>query len=324
MSEYMETPKKSNMPFIVIIAILFIGVAVLAVMLSKANSQLDDMTNENLTLKADMEMMNEMMAPFIGDNVSNNLLKDFNNMLNDYDKIIKEGRPEDQDAMREQQDKIQGLITELETAKKNGRVSGALIAKLNRENETLRTIMKGYVKQIDELNTKNLQLTSDLDKTSSELTNTKTERDQFKQEAEESAEQVKKGSKLSAFGFSSGGLKMKLNNTTEESNRARGIVQFKSSFTINENPIAKAGNKTVYMQIVNPDGKTMQSKSSNVIQTDGGSVPFSDAKEINYNNQRIDVTIYYDLKGETAIKGNYKVKIYCEGSLIGTDSFTLK
>jgi hypothetical protein len=68
----------------------------------------------------------------------------------------------------------------------------------------------------------------------------------------------------------------------------------------------------------------MQSKSSNVVQTDGGSVPFSDAKEINYNNQRIDVTIYYDLKGETAIKGNYKVKIYCEGSLIGTDSFTLK
>jgi ABC-type lipoprotein release transport system permease subunit len=187
MSEYMETPKKSNMPFIVIIAILFIGVAVLAVMLSRANSQLDDMTNENLTLKADMEMMNEMMAPFIGDNVSDNLLKDFNNMLNDYDKIIKEGRPEDQDAMKEQQDKIQGLITELETAKKNGRVSGALIAKLNRENETLRTIMKGYIKQIDELNTKNLQLTSDLDKTSSELTNTKSERDQFKQEAEESA-----------------------------------------------------------------------------------------------------------------------------------------
>lgn len=324
MSEYVESPKKSNMPFIVIIVVLLIGVAALALMLSKANGKLDDMTNENLTLKADMEMMNEMMAPFIGDNVSNNLLKDFNNMLNDYDAIIKEGRPEDQEAMKEQQGKIQGLITELETAKKNGRVSGALIAKLNRENETLRTIMKGYVKQIDELNTKNLQLTSDLDKTSSELTNTKTERDQFKQEAAESADQVKKGSKLSAFGFASSGLKMKLNNTTEESNRARGIVQFKSSFTLNENPIAKAGNKSVYMQIVNPDGKTLQSKSSNVIQTEAGSVPFSDVKEVNYNNQRIDVTVYYDLKGETAIKGNYKVKIYCEGSLIGTDSFTLK
>ena len=324
MSEYAETPKKSNVPFIVIILLLLIGMAVMAVLLSKKNSQYNDLYNENLTLKADMEGMNEMMAPFLGTNLTNDLVKDFTNMLNDYDKIREEGRPEDQEAMIEQQTKIQGLITELETAKKNGKVSASLLAKMRRENETLRQIMIGYVKQIDELNTKNLQLTSDLDKTSTELTDTKSERDQFKQEAEQSAEQVKKGSKLQAYGFSSVGLKMKLNNTAEETNRARNVVQVKSSFTISENPIAKAGNKVVYMQIVNPDGKTMQSKSSNTLQTDAGNVPYSDAKEINYNNQRIDVTIYYDLKNETAVKGNYKVKIYCEGMLIGSDSFTLK
>lgn len=324
MSEFAEAPKKSNLPFIVIIFILLVGMAVMAVMLSRTNSQLNDVTNENLTLKADMEGMNEMMAPFLGKNHTNDLVKDFTNMLSDYDKIREKGRPEDQEAMAEQQEKIKGLITEIETAKRNGTVNASLIAKMRRENETLRQIMIGYVKQIDELNTKNLQLTSDLDKTSSELTNTKTERDQFKTEAEQSAEQVKKGSKLQAYGFASVGLKMKLNNTTEETNRAKSVVQVKSSFTISENPIAKAGNKVVYMQIVNPDGKTMQTKSSNIIQSDSGNIPYSDGKEINYNNQRLDVTIYYDLKGETAIKGNYKVKIYCEGNLIGSDSFTLK
>jgi hypothetical protein len=203
-------------------------------------------------------------------------------------------------------------------------MSAQQLYKMKKENETLRNIMKGYVRQIDSLNTLNLKLTSDLDKTSAELTSTKTERDQYKQEAEENAEQVRKGSKLQAYNFSSGALKMRLNNTTEETNRARNAVQFKSSFTISENPIAKAGNKNVYLQVVSPDGKTMQARSSNVIQTDQGSIPYSDAKEINYNNQRIDVTIYYDLKGETAVKGNYKVKIYCDGTLIGTDSFTLK
>lgn len=324
MSEFVEAPKKSNTPFIVIILVLLIGMAALAVMYAKKNGELNAAMNENKLLLADMEGMNEMMAPFLGNNVSNNLLKDFNNMLSDYDKIRKEGRPEDQEGMAEQQKKIKGLITELETAKKSGRVSASLIAKLNRENETLRNIMIGYVKQIDELNTKNLQLTSDLDKTTTELTDTKTERDQFKDEAEKSAEEVRKGSKLSAFNISSVGLRMKINNTTEESNRAKGIVQFKSTFTVSENPIAKSGNKTVYMQIVNPDGKTLQQKSSNVIQTETGSVPFSDSKDINYNNQRVDVTIYYDLKGESAVKGNYKVKIYCDGNLIGSDSFTLK
>ena len=78
------------------------------------------------------------------------------------------------------------------------------------------------------------------------------------------------------------------------------------------------------MQVINPDGKTMQTKSSNTVQTDLGNIAYSDKKEIDYQNERIDLAIYYDLKGEEALKGNYKVKIYCEGNLIGTDSFTLK
>jgi hypothetical protein len=319
-----STEKKGNGVFIVIILALLVGLAVMAYLWSKKNSELNDCMNENITLKSDMEGMNQMMIPFLGDDVSNNLLKDFKNMLSDYDKIREEGRPEDQEEMIMQQEKIQGLITELETAKQRGRVSGSLIAKLNRENETLRSIMKGYVVQIDELNTKNLQLASDLDKSTTELTDTKTERDQFKQDAEEKGAQVKKGSKLQAFSFGSVGLKMKLNNTTEVTNNARSVVQIKSSFTISENPITPSGKKVVYMQVINPDGKTMQTKSSNTVQTDLGNIAYSDKKEIDYQNQSIDLSIYYDLKGEEALKGNYKVKIYCDGNLIGTDSFTLK
>ena len=78
------------------------------------------------------------------------------------------------------------------------------------------------------------------------------------------------------------------------------------------------------MQVINPDGKTLQSRSSNTVQSELGNIAFSDKKDIDYNNERIDLSIYYDLKGEEAIKGNYKVKIYCDGNLIGTDSFTLK
>lgn len=319
MSEYTETPKKSNLPFIVIIALLLIGMAVMAVMLSKSNSSLDDCTNENLTLKADMEGMDQMMAGYV-DNMSNDLKTDFQNMLKTYDALMEKDKTK-ADSIMVQKQKIQDLIDEINTNKK---MSASQLYQLRKENETLRNIMKGYVKQIDSLNTLNLKLTSDLDRTTTELTSTQAERDQARQEADESAEQVKKGSKLQAYGFTSTGLKMKLNNTTEVTNRAKSVVQIKSSFTISENPIAKPGNRTVYMQVIKPDGKTMQTKSSNVIQTEQGNVSYSDAKEINYNNQRIDVTIYYDLKGETATKGNYKVRIFCEGNLIGTDSFTLK
>ena len=313
------TGKKGNGAFIAIILVLLVGLAILATMWSSKNSQLNDCSNENKLLKSDMAGMDQMMEGYVG-NLSSDLKTDFQNMLKTYDALIQKDESK-ADSLNIQKEKIQKLINEINTNKK---MSASQLFQLRKENETLRSIMKSYVMQIDSLNTLNLKLTSDLDQTTTKLTSTAVERDQYKQDAEEKTEQVKKGSRLQAYNFSSEGLKMKLNNTTEPTNRARTVIQMRSTFTISENPITAPGKKSVYMQIINPDGKTLQSKSSNTIATDLGTIAFSDKKEIDYQNQRVDLSIFYDLKGEEALKGNYKVKIYCEGILIGTDSFTLK
>jgi hypothetical protein len=220
-----------------------------------------------------------------------------------------------------QKEKIQSLMNQLSSGKK---LSAQQIYSLRKENETLRGIMKGYVKQIDSLNTMNVKLSSDLETKTQELTTTTSERDQYKSQAEESATLVKKGSKLQALGFNSGALRMKINNTTEPTNKAKSAVQLKAGFTVTANPLTKPGMKKVYLQITAPDGRVLQDKETNVVNTDGGSVAYSDKKDIDYNNENVDVTIYYDVKEGEVTKGNYKVKIICEGQVIGTDSFTLK
>jgi hypothetical protein len=322
MSETIENPKKSNGVFIIIILLLLISLAAMAYKWSNKNADFNACSNENTSLKSDMEGMNQMMSGYVG-SMSNDLKADFQNMLKTYDELIEKDKSK-ADSLNLQKEKILELINDLDNSKRNGRLNARKIAQLNRENTTLRNIMKSYVVQIDSLNTLNVKLNSDLDQTTTKLTTTESERDNYKHEAEVSADQVKKGSKLQAFGFNSSGLKMKLNNTTEETNKARNCVQIRSGFTISENPITTSGNKTVYMQIINPDGKTLQSRSSNTISTDDGSIAYSDKKDIDYQNQRIDMTIYYDMQNNEAIKGNYKVKIYCDGLLIGTDNFTLK
>jgi hypothetical protein len=291
----------------------------MAYVISTKNKELNRLANENKELEADMQGMNDMMSGYVG-NMSADLKQDFKRMLDTYDALIEKDASK-ADSLNIQKEKIQSLIDQMNRSKK---LSAREIFNLRKENETLRGIMKGYVMQIDSLNTLNLKLTSDLETTTTTLNQTTAERDQFKDEAEKNAEQVRKGSKLNAYGFHSVGLKMKLNNTTEETTKAKNAVQIRSSFTISDNPIASAGRKTVYMQIINPEGRTLQSKSNYIVKTDMGDIAYSDKKEIDYNNQRIDLAIYYDLNGEEAVKGNYKVKIYCDGQLIGTDSFTLK
>jgi len=68
----------------------------------------------------------------------------------------------------------------------------------------------------------------------------------------------------------------------------------------------------------------LHSRANNTVETEVGLILYSDKKEIDYQNQSIDLSIYYDLQGETIIKGNYKIKIFCDGGIIGTDGFTLK
>lgn len=325
MSETNETPKRGNGAFIVIILLLLIGLAVMAYKVSNKNAEFNKCNNENTALKADMEGMNQMMIDygFDVDEMSQDLTKDFSNMLKTYDELIKKDASK-ADSLNMQKDKIIGLMKDLENSKRNGRLNARKIAQMTRENNTLRSIMKSYVVQIDSLNTLNKKLGSDLDETTNKLSSTETERDNYKKDAEINSAKVKIGQKLQAVSINTTGLRMKLNNTTEVSDKAKNCVQIRSSFTISENSLANAGPKTVYMQIIDPDGKTLQSKSSNTVQVDQGAIAYSDKKDIDYNNQSIDLSIYYDLKNKEAIKGNYKVKIYCDGLLIGSDSFSLK
>ena len=170
MSEIQETKPKSNGALLLILIVLLIALAYMAFAWSKKNKALNECSNANKELEADMQGMNDMMSGYVG-NMSNDLRKDFQQMLNTYDALKVKDSAQAQQVIA-QKEKIQSLMNQLSSGKK---LSAQQIYSLRKENETLRGIMKGYVKQIDALNTLNLELTSKLDVKSTELNNTITE-----------------------------------------------------------------------------------------------------------------------------------------------------
>jgi len=320
--------KKTNVFYLLFIFLLMVLLAILTYMWSTKRQELNNCTKKNLVLESDMDSikrdlkgMSQMLDDYLdGGNISSDLKKDLKNMLTTYDKLIAKDASK-ADSLNNQKNQIQLLLGKLEANKK---LSASQLYKFKKENETLRGIMRSYVMQIDSLNTLNYGLSKNLEDKTNKLNETSLERDEFKKEVERKTEQVKKGSKLKAYNFISEALRMKNNNTTIVTDIAKKTVQIKSSFTISENTLTSPGRKAVYLQITDPNGTILHSRSNNTVETETGSVLYSDKKEIDYQNQSIDLSIYYDLQGETIIKGNYKVKIFCDGNLIGTDSFTLK
>jgi hypothetical protein len=318
-----EGGRRTTLVLMAIIFLLMGGLGYMAYIWSQKNEELNACSEGFAKSQSELDGLKKLLSANLGDrdiNTASDLKEDFLNMLQTYDALIEQDKSK-ADSLNIQKTRIQSLINEINSTKN---MNASQLARLKRENETLREIMRGYVSDIVKLNEEKDNLTRELDDRTVKLNTTIEERDTYKADAEQKAKQVKKGAKLQAYGIVTEALKMKLNNTAEVTNKAKNTVQIRSSFTLSENTLASAGSKVLYMQIMNPDGKTMQSKSTNVIQTDNGTISYSDKKEIDYRNQSVDVTIFYDLKGETARSGNYKVKIYCDGMLIGSDSFTLK
>ena len=205
---------------------------------TELNKELNKCMNENLVLKSDIKGLNKMMEDYVG-NISTELKQEFNDMLVTYDALIAKDKLKES-SINKQKSEIQSLLNQLNSNKK---LSASELYKFKKENETLREIMKSYVVQIDSLNTINIELNTDLEEKKKELVTTTTERDEFKKVAEEKTTLITKGSKLYAYNFVSEALRMKLNNTTEVTDKAKKAIQFRSSFTISENSLANAEKK---------------------------------------------------------------------------------
>ena len=312
--------KKPTAGLWILLTILsLMGAGLLGWMYSNESSAYSDCQTTNAQLESEMQEMNNALSGYI-DETSSDLKQDFQRMLETYDQLIEKDASLT-DSLNEQKDRIQQLITELSDTKRR---SFRQINNLKKENSTLRSIMKDYLYRIDSLNTLNINLTSKLNETSTKLTQTESERNQLQEQNEINAELLTKGAQLNAFNFNTSALKYKLNGSTTEVSRAGKVDVISSSFTIGENKIAKIGNKVIYLQVTDPDGKVIYDKPNQIINVGGREIMYTDKREINYQGQQLDMTIVHNLQGREVGKGNFNVKIFADGILIGKDSFTLK
>jgi len=181
----------NNLVYYAIIGVLLLGLGAMVFMWTGKRSELNACQNDNLVLKSDMESMNQMLEGYVG-GLSNDLKTDFKNMLETYDRLIAMDRTK-ADSLNRQKAQISELLNQLNTNKK---LSARELMNLKKENEVLRSIVRGYVKQIDSLNTLNIKLSSNLDETTTTLTETTAERDTYKKDSEDKSLQLKKGAKL--------------------------------------------------------------------------------------------------------------------------------
>lgn len=318
--EKTENPKKRDGFYILIILMLLVLSAVLGFLIVNKNKKIAACQSDYQLALNDIDGMEQMLVGYI-DIEKGDMRQELRQMLRMYDEALLKN-DSNRDSIEMQKAKINELIADLDSQKKR---SAREVYALRKETETLRGIMKDYVRQIDSLFTVNTGLRTELSTTSNRLDNVTTERNELQERTNNLETQVQTGSKLSAYAVTTVTLSYKsIGGGLKENSRAGKVDKIRSCFTLSENTLTKAGKKYIYMQVIGPDGKVISSSSGNVVSVNGVNTIFTERKEIDYANQSIDICIYYDVTQNEMSKGTYVVKLFCDGSQIGSDNFTLK
>jgi Tfp pilus assembly protein PilN len=193
-----------------------------------------------------------------------------------------------------------------------------LIKSYKSEITTMREIMKSYIVQIDSLNTRNKMLTSENSEIKQQITQVRNTNTELSKAKEELSTKVEVASVIQAKNITA----VSLNKKRKETTRIGNLDKLRICFTLRENPLAKAGQKDVFMRVIRPDSLVVTSSPDNLFDYKGNKIIYSATRQVDYMNQDIEVCIFMDNKGDFII-GNYSVELYLDDNIIGRTNFML-
>lgn len=229
------------------------------------------------------------------------LQNDFSALSSDYENINHQ-----LDTSREQ---VAMLIEKLNKTEATNR---AKIRQYEKELGTLRTIMKGYIVQIDSLNTLNKKLTADAAAARREAAESRRVNEELSQQVESLSSQVNAGKMLKARAISLTGHY----SNDKEGDRHSRVRYMVANLTLLENSLADRGPLRVYIRVKDPEGVLLINNESTGFTVGGETLQATASREVDYEGNEVDLSIYVNDTGEFT-HGVYTLEVYTEQNLLG-------
>jgi myosin heavy subunit len=264
------------------------------------------LTNETNKLEADVKNVSTEKE---------NILSDLEELKNSYDAALAENTTMSDELIAEREKVVQ-LMEEI----KRSKADVGSLSKYKQMYLNLETKNKALMQEIEVLKKQNQELTTNLDSTKVILEESKNYNQVLVGQNEELSKTVEKGSKLSVLNLQTAAYKKKSSGKEIETEKARRADLLKVSFTIAENNIAKSGDKTYYIQVIDAKNNVLGDKTT--ITFGDKSLTYSFVSTVQYENKTVKVT--ENLPGKDFEKGTYFVNIFDKGELVSKSSFTLK
>jgi len=222
------------------------------------------------------------------------------------------------DELIAEREKVVKLMADLK--KSNGDV--ASLKKFQAQYNALNSKFNALVKENGLLKDQNLTLVSKVDSLNMALGESMRFNDTLVIQNENLAKTVEKASKLTVMNLRTQAIKEKSSGREVETSRARRADKLKVCFSIAQNEVAKSGDRTYYVQIIDSKNNVLgEKRTENFGEM---SLTYSFTTTVAYENKSVDVCENLEGNGVDFEKGTYFVNIFDKGTLVSKTSFTLK
>ena len=240
------------------------------------------------------------------------VMKDLQELKFTYDAAIAENTSMSDELIQER-DKVVALMDDL------GKYKGD-VSKYKDQVQSMQGKMKVLVAENGQLKKQNGVLTVQRDSTVVVLGESRKYNEVLVGQNEELSKTVERGSKLSVLNTKTAAYKMKSSGKQIETDKASRADVLKVSFTIAENQIAKSGDKTYYVQVIDAKSNVLGDKKTESFGDNY--LTYSFKTTVQYENKSVNIS--EDLPGKDFAKGTYFINVFDNGELVSKTSFSLK
>lgn len=216
----------------------------------------------------------------------------------------------------QEQVKTQRLLEELRTVKSSNATE---IRRLKKELASLRKIMIGYINQIDSLNKLTNEQRIVIAEVTQKYNNASRQISNLSEEKKNLNKKVTLAAQLDATNI----WVQARNKRDKQAKKVKDVVKFAIGFTIVKNITAETGERTIYIRITKPDNDVLTKSASNTFPYENRTLTYSIKKYIEYTGEEQALTVFWNVE-EFLYAGTYRVDIFADGTLIGSQRFTLE
>lgn len=215
-----------------------------------------------------------------------------------------------------EREKVDQLIERVKSTEATNRLR---LRQYEQELGTLRSIMRGYIVQIDSLNTLNISLRKDAAVARDEVKETQQKYKELQTTTDEYAKQVQIGAVLKGRGISL----VAITGSNKDTDRSSRTVKLKTCLNLVENSLATKGPRRVYIRIKGPDGILMTGAQQQIFTVAGEQMIYSAVREVDYQGSELELCIFFT-NNRPFVKGVYNVDVYTEEGKLGSSDLLLR